>query len=382
MFRIKLAFAFILCLFLSGKSGFGQITIQIYALPVSTPGNTALFVAGNFNGWNPFDPAFQLKPQGDALYSLTLPDLTPPYYLEFKFTRGSWAEVEGDASGQYLPNRTYSYFGGADTLRLSIQSWERLSSPRGSTAGPRVKIITNEFDMPQLGRKRRIWVYLPVGYEENNNRYPVLYMNDGQNLFDAAQSFSGEWRVDESLDGWVYDGGRGCIVVGIDNGGDRRIDEYSPWPTQYGGGEGDEYASFLVHTLKPYIDKNYRTLKSRRYTGIMGSSMGGLIALYSTIEYQQTFGFSGIFSPALWITDGWREQLQATGRKRSVRFYILAGKNESETMEQECWTLARSLQESGFSTSQLILDIDADGAHSEWYWAREFLGAVRRWLGN
>lgn len=380
MSRIKHIFVlFLLFLWVSGS---GQITIQIYGLPVSTPENTSVFISGNFNGWNPGDPAFQLQPRGGAMYSLTLPDLMPPYFLEFKFTGGSWAQVEGDGAGNYLPNRTYSYFGGADTLRLEIQSWEHLSVPNGSTAGSRVKIISNEFDIPQLGRDRRVWIYLPVGYEEGNTRYPVLYMNDGQNLFDAATSFSGEWRVDESLDAWSYDGGRGCIVVGIDNGGEHRIDEYSPWPTSYGGGEGDEYASFLVNTLKPYIDKNYRTLKSRRFTGIMGSSMGGLISLYTSIEYQQVFGFAGIFSPALWISDGWKEQIRATGKIRSNRFYILAGKYESETMEQECWELAQMLQASGFSTSSIILDIDEDGAHAEWYWAREFIGAMRWWLGN
>ncbi|MBK7407468.1 MAG: alpha/beta hydrolase [Saprospirales bacterium] len=362
--------------------GFGQLTLQIYALPASTPENMPVFVAGNFNGWNPGDPTYQLKRQGDAQYSLTLPDLASPYVLEFKFTGGSWAAVEGNPNGDFTSNRTYSYQGGTDTLRLAVQSWEHIDAPRGSTAGPNVKIIATDFDIPQLNRKRRIWICLPVDYDGSTKRYPVLYMNDGQNLFDAANSFSGEWRVDEAMEWRTGEGGQGCIIVGIDNGGEHRIDEYSPWLSEYGGGEGDEYAAFLTQTLKPYIDKNYRTLKSRRFTGIMGSSMGGLITLYTSIEYQQTFGFAGIFSPSLWLSDQWLEQVRQTGQKRSMRFYILAGKYESETMEQQCWLLARTLQESGFSADQIAVDIDEDGAHSEWYWSREFPGVIRWWLGN
>ena len=355
----------------------GQLTIQIYGLPVSTKENSSVFIAGNFNGWNPGDPAYQFKKNEGALPNLTL-NLNAPIDLEFKFTQGSWESVEGDGQGNFLPNRKYTFKGGADTLRLAIQSWEHRDPQPGSTAGPNVRIVANDFEIPQLGRKRRVWICLPRAYENSTQRYPVLYMHDGQNLFDATTSFSGEWQVDEALDAWT---GRGFIVVGIDNGGERRFDEYSPWThPKYGGGQGDEYAAFMVNTLKPFIDKNYRTLKSRRNTGIIGSSMGGLISLYTAVEYQQTFGFAGVFSPALWLSDEWAEHIKQTGRKRPVLFYLLAGKGESDTMEQEVWLLAKTLQEAGFTSSRIAVDIDEDGAHSEWYWAREFPGAVRWWL--
>ena len=114
----------------------------------------------------------------------------------------------------------------------------------------------------------------------------------------------------------------------------------------------------------------------------MGSSMGGLISLYTAVEYQKTFGFAGVFSPALWLSDQWAEHIRQNGKRRPVQFYLLAGKGESDTMEQEVWLLAKTLEEAGFSPSQIAVDIDDDGQHSEWYWAREFAGAVGWWLGE
>lgn len=371
----------LICLFLAliHSAAAGQLTLQIYGLPGTTPENSSVFVAGNFNGWNPGDQAYRFQREAGGLFQLTLP-ITAPFDLEFKLTQGSWQSVEGDPAGAFLPNRRYSYSGGLDTLRMKIESWELLDPNPRSTAGPNVKVVSTDFRMPQLGRQRRIWICLPSNYESSSQRYPVLYMNDAQNLFDAAASFSGEWKVDETVAQWS---GRGFIVVGIENGGENRIDEYSPWPhPKYGGGQGDEYAAFLVQTLKPFIDKNYRTLKSRRNTGIMGSSMGGLIALYTAVEYQNTFGFAGVFSPSLWFSDQWAGHVQYKGKKRPVLFYLLAGVNESETMAKDVWLLAKTLQEAGFPSSSIAVDIDGDGAHSEWFWAREFPLAVDWWLNR
>ncbi|MBK7337762.1 MAG: hypothetical protein IPJ00_17090 [Saprospirales bacterium] len=128
--------------------------------------------------------------------------------------------------------------------------------------------------------------------------------------------------------------------------------------------------------------QNYRTLKSRRNTGIMGSSMGGLIALYTAVEYQNTFGFAGVFSPSLWFSDQWVGHVQYKGKKRPVLFYLLAGVNESETMAKDVWLLAKALEDAGFPASGIAVDIDGDGAHSEWFWAREFPLAVDWWLNR
>jgi predicted alpha/beta superfamily hydrolase len=141
-----------------------------------------------------------------------------------------------------------------------------------------VKIIGSNFFIPQLNRYRRIWIYLPVSYATSGKKYPVLYMHDGQNVFDDSTSFSGEWGVDETLDTLEIKT-KEVIVVAIDNGGDKRMNEYSPYDMdRFGKGEGDLYVDFLVNTLMPYINRNYRTKKYGRNTFVAGSSMGGLIS--------------------------------------------------------------------------------------------------------
>ncbi|HRO72156.1 MAG TPA: alpha/beta hydrolase-fold protein, partial [Saprospiraceae bacterium] len=173
-----------------------------------------------------------------------------------------------------IPNRKFTYNGTPSTIDLTISGWEG-SSNVNSTASDQVSILTDSFYIPQLNRYRRIWLYLAKNYTTSTLSFPVLYMHDGQNLFDKKTSFAGEWQVDEALDSLDKSGYNVAIVVGIDNDGGKRLDEYSPWlNSKYGGGEGDKYIDFIAQTLKPYIDRNYRTIPDADHTGIMGSSMG------------------------------------------------------------------------------------------------------------
>jgi predicted alpha/beta superfamily hydrolase len=153
-----------------------------------------------------------------------------------------------------------------------------------STASKNVSIIDTAFYMPQLNRYRRIWIYLPYNYNSTKQQYPVVYLQDGQNIFDKATSFIDEWGVDECVDTLIQKGTKASIIVAIDNGGEQRMNEYNPYVHEkYGGGEGDKYVDFLTNTLKPYIDKNYRTLKDAANTTIAGSSMGALISYYAAL---------------------------------------------------------------------------------------------------
>jgi predicted alpha/beta superfamily hydrolase len=165
-----------------------------------------------------------------------------------------------------------------------------------------VRVLAQVYS-PQLDNQRDILVYLPPGYEETDTRYPVVYMHDGQNLFDQATSYTCEWQVDETME-LLSQAGYAAIVVGISNRGRERIDEYSPFvDPRHGGGKGRQYVDFIVETLKPAIDEQFRTLRDRTHTGIMGSSMGGLISLYAFACYNAVFGFVGIMSPSLWFAD-------------------------------------------------------------------------------
>jgi len=155
---------------------------------------------------------------------------------------------------------------------------------------------------PELHNSRDILVYLPPSYHYSDRRYPVVYMQDGQNLFDSDTSYAGEWGVDETMERLARAEGLEAIIVGVPNAGVHRLDEYSPfYDKRNGGGRGDDYLRFLAQTVKPIIDEDFRTRPDRRHTGILGSSMGGLISLYAFFQFPAVFGFAGVMSPSLWF---------------------------------------------------------------------------------
>ena len=306
--------------------------------------------------------------------------------IEFKFTLGSWERVETDAAGGDISNRSFEVPDEPATLTTRIAGWRDDSAqPRVSTASASVSII-DSMTIPQLGRTRRVWVYLPPDYATSGKRYPVLYMHDGQNVFDAATSYAGEWGVDETLDSLHAAGDPGVIVVAVDHGGSLRVPEYSPWPTRFGAGEGDKYVEFLVGTLKPWIDRRYRTLPDRLHTGIAGSSMGGLISFYATLEHPDVFGRAAVFSPAFWIAPP-AYQLAAQARPQAgSRMYIVSGGLEvaageaqgSYQRDQE--RMVETLAQRGFRIgTAVVAKTIPDGKHAEWFWRREFAAAYQ-WL--
>jgi len=161
--------------------------------------------------------------------------------------------------------------------------------------------VSSGFFSPQLNNQRDILVHLPPSYDQAGQRYPVIYMHDGQNLFDDHTSFAGEWHVDETMQRLSHQGLE-AIIVGIPNMGTERVNEYSPFRNvHHRDGRGDLYMAFIVETLKPVIDQQFRTLPGKMHTGLMGSSMGGLISLYGFFRYPEVFGLAGIMSPSLWF---------------------------------------------------------------------------------
>jgi predicted alpha/beta superfamily hydrolase len=286
--------------------------------------------------------------------------------------------VEGNENGGFLPNRTFD-MGSADTLEVVILSWEDTGGTT-HTAAENVVVMDEEFYMPQLDRHRRICLYMPPDYESSGLDYPVLYMHDGQNLFDVATSFAGEWEVDETLNALFAEGKAVPIVVGIDNGGGDRIGEYTPWPNpQYGGGDGDLYARFIVETLKPYIDANYRTKSNRENTGVMGSSLGGLISHYIGIKYQDIFSKAGVFSPSYWFNDSVYDFTFLSGKQHDMRINIMGGDDESGGLITQMNVMIDTLQAAGFSQDELKLKVVPGGQHNEALWRSQF-GEAYQWL--
>ncbi len=256
-----------------------------------------------------------------------------------------------------------------------------------STAQPNVHVLP-PLAMPGLDRTRTIRLYLPPGYETSHEHYPVLYMHDGQNLFDAATAYAGEWGVDETLNELARTNGLKLIVVGIDNGEKLRINELNPWDSaRFGKGEGALYMHFIVDVVKPYIDAHYRTKADRANTAIMGSSMGGLISHYAIAKYPKVFSKAGIFSPAYWLAapaifDDPAESKFAPDTK----LYFYAGGKEGENtmpgmteMERDMKRMVDSIRAAGFASRNLVVEVNPEAQHNEAAWRAEFPKAVT-WL--
>lgn len=251
------------------------------------------------------------------------------------------------------------------------------ASTRASTALPGVRLLPELLAMPGLDRKRQVRLYLPPGYATSNKRYPVLYMHDGQNLFDEATAYAGEWKVDETLDALAKEGRLELIVVGIDNGQEKRMTELNAWTNpQFGTAEGREYTDFIVKVLKPLIDAKYRTLPGREHTAIMGSSMGGLASHYAIAQYPQVFGKAGVFSPAYWTAQPAFDFMAQHPVPKDARLFMLMGEKEGGPMVPDVERMAAVVQKSGHPAANAVLKIVPGAEHNEAFWSGELRGAL------
>ena len=331
-----------LCLLLSQTLLFGQVRVIFIVNKVSSSKSSTLnlFLAGDFNNWNPADSSWKMQPNKEGKYQLV--KTLAKGSFDFKITRDSWETVECSASGHDIANRTIKVLNDT-TITMDIEGWkdDHPAEQKKHTASANVHIVSEKFDIPQLGRQRRIWIYLPADYATSNKKYPVIYMHDGQNLFDDYTSGYGEWGIDEILD--KLPAKEESIVVGIDHGGEYRITEYDPYDSKYGKGRGDDYVDFLVNNLKPYIDKNYRTKKDVKHTTIAGSSMGGLISMYAILKYPNIFGNAGVFSPAFWIAPDIYQFAQQKSLPANARIYFVCGDIEDKTMVADMRKIAECI---------------------------------------
>ncbi|MBT8253681.1 MAG: phosphonate ABC transporter ATP-binding protein, partial [Bacteroidia bacterium] len=368
-------FSFLIACFVFQLS-VGQVTFVINDLPEDHDFDQSIYISGDFEEWSGGKEDFKLINNGNQ-YSITLPG--EYCKILFKFTLGSWSTVETNTDGSALDNRVYNCTNGDETVSISIRGWTipGSSKPVKSTARENVQILSHEFEIPQLNRKRKIWVYLPADYSNSNERYPVLYMQDGQNLFDQATSYAGEWNVDESMDRITENTGFKAIVVGIDNGGELRINEYVPWVNQrVPKPEGEAYVQFLVETLKPYIDKNFRTKSDTDNTAIMGSSLGGLISHYASLNYPGVFGKAGVFSPSFWIAEDAFKLGQENSKRDTMRMYFLMGDQEGERAVPDMDRMIDLMKVSGFTQGNIRRRVVKDGRHNEKLWRDSFEDSI------
>lgn len=243
-----------------------------------------------------------------------------------------------------------------------------------STANKQVSTFT--IDASQLQGAKKIWIYLPKNYKTTTKKYPVLYMHDAQNLFDAKTSFVGEWNVDETLDSLNAQ----VIVIGIEHGNDKRIDELTPYKNEkYGGGRADAYLDFIVHTLKPQIDTKYRTKTNAQNTIIMGSSLGGLVSFYAILKYPKVFGKAGVFSPSFWFSSE-IYSLAEKQEKIKEKIYFLCGDDEDKEMVPDMEKMVGIVSGKHPKSKDLNKKVIVKGGkHNEKLWRENFAKAYL-WL--
>jgi predicted alpha/beta superfamily hydrolase len=374
-----------------------QLVVLVPDLAADQP--PRIFVASSADNWDERGRA--LKRVAPGVYSATL-SLEAGIEVEYKFTRtGSWATVEKTADGQEMANRRIAIEPGLteQVVVHRVARWADRAPPDqrrvefsqiGDSAAPTTRPSTltgnirfyHLFHSPQLDNDRTIAVDLPPGYNEHpDQRYPVLYMHDGQNVFDAKTSFIGvEWRADETAEQLIRDKKvPPFIIVGIYNNADR-ISEYTPLAdAARGGGRGDAYLAFIVETLKPFIDKTYRTQSEPEHTGIAGSSLGGLISLYAVYHCPDVFGMAGVMSPYLpWANGAILQYVRSHAPRVRPRIWIDIGTAESEETDRAglappiaaCRELASILEAAGarpevdFHYEEVV-----GGHHNERDWA-------------
>jgi predicted alpha/beta superfamily hydrolase len=322
------------------------ITFKVKPAP-GTATDAKLYLAGDAKALGEWKAdGFKLTRGEDGIYSGKV-QLPRDKQVEYKVTRGSWETVEKNGDGSEINNRTLTPTKDA-TVEIEVKKWADTAKVETGEKPPEKK-STRSGDIrvhatfpSKFVATRDILVYLPSGYErDSDRRYPVLYMHDGQNVFDAATSFAGvEWRADETATRLIQeDKIEPLIIVAIANT-PHRMDEYTldhDKRRDQGSGAGLGYMKFVTEEVKPFIDKTYRTRPDRNSTAVGGSSLGGLISLELCRCNPQVFGSCMAMSPALaWADYATLERIERDkGWIKDCRFWIDAGTREGDAQANQ-----------------------------------------------
>ena len=339
-----------------------------------------VYVAGTFNDWNAHDETYKMHPTGEpGGYSLELTFDADVDHVEYKFTRGGWEGVELSPDGTSSLNHS-RYVSVPWVLPDHVERWASPGLIYDPRFLPKIEIIHEAFEIPELIRTRRVAALLPHDYHTSGKRYPVLYLQDGQNLFDDYAPY-GSWGVDKRLAVLSERGMGDLIVIAIDHADSERVSEFTPsFQTRLGRGDGRKYVRFLAETLKPYVDRHFRTRPEPEHTGIGGSSLGGLISIYAGIMYPAVYEKLMIFSPSLWVTPEIPFRLMNLTHHYRGRIYLYGGAAESRTMVPNMERFQQQImKQPGATRLDIRLAIDPFGQHNEARWGSEFPLAIE-WL--
>ncbi len=353
---------------------------MIFTLQSDEADERPVYLTGNFNRWDPRDAAYQMNPAGTNRYELEVDNEVLPERIEYKFTRGGWENVEIDRFGNITPNRKIQKK--RQKAEDHVERWRINWGPFKKEFFPIVEIISEDFYIPQLNRTRKIWALLPYNYHQTDKTYPVMYLHDAQNLFNEGSAY-GNWEIDKKMSILAEYGRGDVIIIAIENGSEDRIREYMlDNDSITKNAEGKKFIRFLADTLKPYVDQHYRTQSERGATGIGGSSLGGLISIYSGFLYPEVYSKLLIFSPSLWVNPENNFPQMNFKNPYNIKVYMYGGEQEGSEMAErielfeqtmEGWENSHSLQ------FDLKTSINPEGKHQEFYWSQEFPRAME-WL--
>ncbi len=339
-----------------------------------------VFVTGNFNNWNPKDYNYQLKQQDPCNYFIEIDDQVLADEIEYKFTKGGWENVELDKYGNITPNRKIKKNKGKTSD--IIEKWRLNWGPFKEEYFPIAEVISEKFYIPQLDRYRKVWALLPHDYHTSEKHYPVLYLQDAQNLFNEGSGY-GNWEIDKKLSILAEYGRGDIIIIAIEHGSEDRIKEYIfDNDNIANGSEGKKYIRFITDTLKPFVDENYRTKKDRDNTGIGGSSLGALISIYSGFLYPEVYSKLLIFSPSLWVEPNNNFPMMSFRVPFKTKIYLYGGAQEGSKMVKRIHVFEEYLkrwEKKNLFDFEFRTNINPEGTHNEFYWSQEFPRAIE-WL--
>jgi predicted alpha/beta superfamily hydrolase len=327
-----------------------NVTFKVTA-PATTPGDAKLYITGDapaLKSWAA--DGVELKKNDDGTYSAQV-SLPRDKAVEYKITRGSWETVEKNADGSEIANRNFTPTRDT-TVEITVAAWADKGDKQSAPADAKPKGRSTrtgdirehaKFHSKDLGNDRTLYVYLPPGYVTNESeRYPVLYMHDGQIIFDAATNpfNNGEWRVDETAERLIKTGKiQPLIIVAISNDLNGRIAEYTFAPDPHYNnntpGKGDAYMRFVLDEVKPFIDKTYRTKIGPDNTAVAGSSLGATMSIEMCRAHPDVFGKCAAMSPSLWWGNGDLPRRLASDNAwiKNCRIWLDCGSAESDKPE-------------------------------------------------
>lgn len=361
-----------------------------------------MYLAGTINGWNPADPEYILSGRSDTRWQIVIDEDLKGVTLGFKLTLGGWDREELDGNGNPIENRTLPLVdrsklapGEKPVIEISVPEFRvpvPLSEQVRTSGIYRELQVTGDVRRLEVrggagameNATRDLLVLLPPEYDAPKNRekrYPVLYMFDGQNLFEQLPGVAGEWNIDETATELMKRGkAKDAIIVGIPHAGENRISEYMAYDVYTGvEAQGDACMRWVIHEVMPRVNRAFRTKTDRESTAIGGASLGGMMALYGATRYADRFGSALVESMPAFGESTILDAIETKGRPEAIYFGV--GGNEISTDpsddERNATYVAftkklASRFEKMIGAKRVKLVVADDASHNEDAWAERF----------